>query len=319
MFSVKPYTESHNGEWDKFIDNCPSATFLHSRKFLAYHQDRFSDTSLMIYKEDTLVGVLPAALDPHDQFTVVSHPGITYGGLLTTLKIHAGHQIEMMKQILEHYQSLGLKHFIYKAVPDCFKSRLMQDDAYVLFFHKATLIRRDLNCVIELEKPNILSNTALSKLRNMFRKSEKNAVQLQTENTRITDFYTLLTQTLAQHQQKPVHSLSELEFLLSQFPHNIKLYLATHEEQVIAGALLFLDAHFVHTQYLASSAKGHSLFALDFLINQAINTAKQEQKSFFSFGISNEQQGRHLNLGLYSSKVKHGGVGITHDYYAIQL
>ncbi len=64
------------------------ATFLHTRRFLAYHQDRFKDVSLLLANDKGIVGLFPAALDPAEARTVVSHPGITYGGLL-----HSGNRL----------------------------------------------------------------------------------------------------------------------------------------------------------------------------------------------------------------------------------
>jgi hypothetical protein len=69
--------------WDAFCADAINATFLHTRRFLSYHGERFVDRSLVLEDESgRWLGVLPAAVDPDDAGVVVSHPGITYGGVL---------------------------------------------------------------------------------------------------------------------------------------------------------------------------------------------------------------------------------------------
>ena len=50
---------------------------------LAYHGERFQDFSLVIEDGNRrVVGVFPAAIDPEMEARIVSHPGITYGGIV---------------------------------------------------------------------------------------------------------------------------------------------------------------------------------------------------------------------------------------------
>src|ERR1044072_6031665 len=76
------YSEQDAARWDRFVADAPMATFQHKRRFLSYHGDRLRDVSLLLTKEYQLVALLPAAVDPSDESRVVSHPGITFGGLL---------------------------------------------------------------------------------------------------------------------------------------------------------------------------------------------------------------------------------------------
>ena len=50
MYKVSRYTAEDKIEWDRFIATAKNATFLFQRDFMDYHQDRFEDFSLMIYK-----------------------------------------------------------------------------------------------------------------------------------------------------------------------------------------------------------------------------------------------------------------------------
>ncbi|HEY0006603.1 MAG TPA: hypothetical protein VGB17_17610, partial [Pyrinomonadaceae bacterium] len=80
---VLRYTETDAEMWDEFISQAPMSTFLHTRRFLSYHGNRFRDASLLLMDQhNRLAGVLPAAVDKGNERRVVSHPGITYGGWL---------------------------------------------------------------------------------------------------------------------------------------------------------------------------------------------------------------------------------------------
>ena len=57
-------------EWDRFCYTAKNATFLFQRDFMDYHSDRFTDHSLMMYKDEELIAVLPANIKDR---TVYSH------------------------------------------------------------------------------------------------------------------------------------------------------------------------------------------------------------------------------------------------------
>ena len=76
---IVPYDKSHEEGWDGLCHEATSATFLHTRRFLGYHLDRFKDGSALIVEKGEVLGVFPAAESRSDGGIVVSHPGVTYG------------------------------------------------------------------------------------------------------------------------------------------------------------------------------------------------------------------------------------------------
>src|ERR1700691_865424 len=78
-FSVERYTPDRKNEWDAFVSGAKSSTFLFYRDYMDYHQDRFTDHSLMVFRDGELAGLLPANLNAKG--TLISHEGLTYGGL----------------------------------------------------------------------------------------------------------------------------------------------------------------------------------------------------------------------------------------------
>ena len=78
QFSTKEFDE-----WNEFVAKSKNGTFLLDRRYMDYHQERFTDCSLMFYSKEKLVAVLPAH---RDDDTLYSHCGLSYGGLILSRK-----------------------------------------------------------------------------------------------------------------------------------------------------------------------------------------------------------------------------------------
>ena len=96
MYKVSRYTAEDKIEWDRFIATAKNATFLFQRDFMDYHQDRFEDFSLMIYKNEKLYALLPANKKNE---VVYSHEGLTYGGLLLNNSAKLKQTFDAFKEI----------------------------------------------------------------------------------------------------------------------------------------------------------------------------------------------------------------------------
>jgi predicted N-acyltransferase len=191
---------------------------------------------------------------------------------------------------------------------------------YALFALEATLYRRDLSCTLDLKSPPILSNKALSKMRNMMRKAEKNNLTLDKSPHNLEKMWAILTENLKKKYNKnPTHSVEEMRLLMEKFPENIHILTAKIGDEVVAGTILLKKNDTIHTQYLVSTDQGRDIFALDFLIQSCIDQSKESGYRFFDFGINTENNGLYLNDSLYFSKTKHGGSGTVHDHYILSL
>lgn len=315
------FSEDQSSKWDNFLELCPMATFLHSRRFLSYHGNRFKDESLIVTDDDgTWLGVFPSAVDPGDASQIISHPGITYGGLVHNGKLIGSNMLEALGLIFQHYKENNYSKVLYKAIPTFYHQVPSCDDLYALCQLKAELCRRDLSCTIDLISPSLLSNKALSKMRNMIRKAEKNNVTLEDSNHNLEQLWEILRENLKKKYNKnPVHSFEEMKTLLEKFPNNIGLLVAKIKDRVISGAVIFKKNIATHTQYLVNTECGKENFALDYIIQECINKAKEEKYRFFDFGINTENNGMYLNNNLFLSKAKHGGSGSVHDHYLLKI
>ena len=87
LIKVKKFINKNTTIWDNFINCSNNGTLFHYRSFLNYHENiDFEDHSLLFYKDDKLIAVLPAAIKA-DHF--ISHPGVSFGSFIYNNKLQA--------------------------------------------------------------------------------------------------------------------------------------------------------------------------------------------------------------------------------------
>ncbi len=87
---------------------------------MEYHQDRFEDFSLLIFKEEKLRAVLPAN---REGATLYSHQGLTYGGLVLDAEIRLKEVIELFKELLDYLSQSGIEELELKMLPQFYKDQ----------------------------------------------------------------------------------------------------------------------------------------------------------------------------------------------------
>lgn len=310
-----PYEASHAKTWDAFSAESPNSTFLHTRAFISYHGDRFKDLSLLILDSGKLVGLFPAAQSLSDPDTVVSHPGITYGGLVHQGKLSGNRLVEVLRVISEHFAELGYRNLQYKPLPFIYSNMPAQDDLYALLQLGAQRTRCDLSCSIDFA-----SRRRLSERRRRGLKKARMATTIVKDPDSLRDLWLVVEQNLARkHDASPVHSIEELTLLKERFPEQIQIFCALMNGVVEAGVILFNTSRVWHAQYIAASEVAYQISALDAVFDAMITEAQNAGARYFDFGTSNEDDGKVLNDGLYRYKSEFGGGGVVHEFYELAL
>lgn len=306
MCSVRPYVPADVNTWDALVARSRNGNLLHRRGYMDYHADRFVDQSLIVERHGEAVAVFPANIRDN---VVTSHGGLTYAGLITTHALRAESTLAVFEQIANHYRALGVERVLYKAVPHIFHAYPAEEDLYALHRLGAQLKRRDLSSVIALREAFHFTQGR----QRAVNKARKAGIGLQT-NTDPADFYALLADVLRKHGTVPTHSLAELRLLAARFPQHIVLHEARRDGALLAGVLVYDFGRAVHTQYMAVSEEGRRLSALSFLLAELVGGVYAE-RTYFSFGVSTEQEGRVLNGGLVTQKEYFGARAVVHDFY----
>lgn len=312
---IAPYSKVHYAQWDSFCSGAVNGTFLHTRRFLSYHGGRFKDLSVLIMESDNVVGLFPVAESASDPMMVVSHPGITYGGVVHRGRLIGTRMIEAIKALCQYYKKAGYHRLQYKSVPYIYTAIPSQDDLYALFRLGARRIRCDLSCTID-----IANRQPISERRKRGLKKAHKVVSLSNDQRLLGELWEIIAQNLTRkYDTQPVHSLNELQKLLDDFPDNISIRCALLEDRVEAGVVFFNMPLIWHAQYIAASERAYDVSALDAVFNGTITDAQHAGIRYLDFGTSNEQAGLVLNDGLYKFKSEFGGRGVAHEYYEVDL
>ena len=276
-----------------------------------YHQDKFDDYSLLIFKNNKVIALLPA----HNiDNTIYSHKGLTYGGLITSEEIKLKDFVSCFKSVMTFCVNHGFKTLHLKQLPSIYTVIPNDEIQYLMFILNANLARRDTLSVLSLKSKLKISKDRLA--------GHTRAIKHGLKVKEVDDFKEFWNKILipnlnAKHKTQPVHTLEEIEFLKQRFPKQIRQFNVYKDASIVAGTTIFDTKHVAHSQYISSDVNKNMLGSLDFLHIYLINEVFNDKK-FFDFGISNENEGRQINRGLQYWKEGFGARTMTQDFYKIE-
>jgi hypothetical protein len=316
--TARPFDEGSDDDlWDRFVARSVNGTFLHTRRFLSYHGDRFADRSVLI--EDGEAGgraVMPAALDPTDRSVVVSHPGITFGGVVHDGSLAAEELLEVFELMASHYRAGGAGVLRYKAVPLIFHRAPAAGDLYTLHRLGAVRQRCDLSSTVDIEHRLPLRGGRGKRART----ARNRGVEARWGWEAAPEFWVLLGRVLGErHGVAPVHSLDEILLLARRFPDEMSLVTTWLDGEMVAGGVTFSMAPTLHLQYSASSPAGRKIGAYDVMVEACVAAAAGSGHRWFDFGISTEDEGRILNASLFDFKASFGAGSVAFEHYEVTL
>lgn len=308
MFEVRRYTPDKADEWNRFVAASKNGTFLFDRQFMDYHADRFTDCSLMFYRDNALYALLPANVKGD---VLTSHGGLTYGGLVMSSRCSAKGVQEVFAAMNTYLSDMGVRRVVYKAIPWIYHQLPAEEDLYALTsISHATLIIRDISSAVIGDRPVKFSESRKSGLRKALRMG-----LTVRESEDFATFWQILNANLtAKYGVRPVHSVSELELLHGRFPQGIRLYMVYDGETPLGGTLLFLTPQVLHTQYISATAEGKAHGAIDLLFNHLINEVYTDYR-YIDFGKSTVSDSADLNEQLIFQKEGFGARAVCYDTY----
>jgi hypothetical protein len=278
---------------------------------MEYHSDRFQDFSLMVYKKDKLIAVLPANKVDNSLY---SHQGLTYGGFIYKKDFKSIDAIRCFKAILKFLNDRGIHDLTLKELPHIYLHNPTNNPlAYLLFKTNAELIRTDLHSVIDM-KHKSYSNSR----KEGVKRGVKANLRVEESDDFDSFWSTILIPNLtSKHGVKPVHSLEEITLLKSRFKSNIRQFNVLLDNNIVGGTTIFETEQVAHCQYISGNADKNELGSLDFLHQHLIETVF-ENKGYFDFGTSNINEGQQINEGLLFWKEGFGARSIPQGFYVIE-
>ncbi|MEI4260657.1 GNAT family N-acetyltransferase [Roseovarius sp. D0-M9] len=309
--TIRRYGPEDAGAWNAFVAASGNGTFLHDRRFMDYHADRFEDHSLIVEADGSMVALLPAN---RSGTTLQSHGGLTYGGFVTGPGMSAAMMVEIMEILRAALRAEGFAKLHYKAIPHIFHQYPAEEDVYALIQAGARLVRCDLSSAIAIGTAPKFSK---SKRQGVTRARKAGLEVAQSDD--FAGFWAVLTERLgAAHDAAPTHSLDEITRLAAHFPQGIRLFTACGDDRIHGGLVIFDCGAAVHVQYMAATEEGRRDGALDLIISHLLETIFTDRK-WFNFGISTTDGGRTLNTGLTRQKEMFGARSVLFNQYEWDL
>lgn len=311
MLRVERYESRLQRDWDEFVARSKNGVFLFYRSYVEYHADRFADHSLLFFDDSKLLALLPANRRGN---VLASHGGLTFGGFVTDDKMKTPTMLELFDALHQHCRSEAIERVIYKPVPHIYHRLSAEEDLYALFVRDGRLVRRDVSStVVVRERPG------LSKGRKWaVKRAKAHGVEVRLSGD-IEGFMAIEEENLrAKYGVKPTHSAAELRLLAERHPDHIKLFGAYRGETLLGGIVVYENRHVVHAQYIATTPEGREIAALDCIVDGLLNEVYAD-RTYFDFGISTEENGRKLNVGLIENKESYGARAVAYDCYELDV
>lgn len=309
-WEIEPYTAEKKTLWDTMLATARNASFLFRRDYMDYHADRFTDASIIASYGGVPVALLPANRSGKQLY---SHQGLTYGGWIwQNGKTDGGRILELFDVWLDWCARNGITVIHYKPLPYIYASEPSQEDIYALWRYNAVTECVQLSSVIDRS-----SDPGFDYMRRRYlKRTGEYGVRVQ-QTDELTDFWKILVICLAdRHGANPVHTLSEMQRLMSLFPNHIRLFTINDNEGMQAGILVYSTGMVDHCQYIATTEKARRLRYLPYLVTQM---KQMLNARYFDFGTSNEDGGKLLNASLLSNKFGMGATGVAYPQYKLEL
>lgn len=310
--SVESYTDDDRETWNEFVDRSKNATFLHDRRYMEYHEDRFEDASAIVRYKDDVLALFPANMKGD---TVQSHGGLTYGGVLSDEEMTTPKMLATFDALRHWCLDRGAESMYYKTIPTIYHSIPAQEDLYALFQNQARLVRRDVTSVIY---PGAIAPVRDGRRRSIEDAGSSVAVGITRRLTDLERYWRIVRENLSErHDAEPTHSFDEISYLLHTFGE-ISLFIGSYEGEMVAGVLVYSTGEVDHAQYIASTETGREVGALDAIFHRIARWSRGRDR-VLDFGISTEAQGWKLNEGLVFYKESFGARAAVHDFYEVGL
>lgn len=294
---MKAFTPQLDADWQEVLLQAPNATLMHQRSYLAYHGNRFQDVSVLIYAKNRPVAVFAAHKEGKE---VYSHKGLSYAGMIHR-RCSFHQELRLYRMLLRYYQQCGFEHLTIKATPTVYNSEAGESLSYLMHLAGAQTVQMELSQAVTL--PLSVKHKGR---KATIRQAQQAGLEIKAVDDVGTFWDSLLVPNLeARYQKQPTHTKEEMRYLKSHHPGNIYQFLVFEKEQALAGATVYQTETCLHTQYLASNARGRVLHALDLLIHH-LGTKVAQGKNYLDFGHSNEAAGRRINHSLFRWKQSFG-------------
>lgn len=318
---IQLYDPKMADEWDDYVWQSNGGTLFHTRHFLSYHpKDRFKDHSLIFYKSGRRAAQMPAVdIEYVGKKTLFSHRGASYGGLIYKDQLGIREAFDYVQALIAYAKENGFQAIDLTPPPYCYYDYPNDYLEFALVQNGFVYRKREISSVITLNFPasDILS-TFKESSRRAVRKARKMGVVVR-ESDDYARFYEILKKNLRlRHNVTPTHTLNELIKIRDLYPDRVRLFAAFHEQDMIAGVVMFDCNPLVTLAFYISHDESFQQYrGVNVLFHEIVAWSIQRGFRSLDFGIFTVDE--DPNWGLARFKESFGAQGIFRNSLRIEL
>ena len=271
-----------------------NGTLFHLRSFLSYHIGRsFTDHSLIVYKNDDPLVLLPAAeMDIDGTRQLVSHPGASFGGF-----VHRGISYsdadQMASLITEYCIQQDFHRIFIVPTPQIYYPEPDETLDYTLSRHGYETVEYYIASVIFLNRPWEKIQAEICHRKNRSQSYYEQIVERYNIHFEwqpdFAAYYPILLDNKLRHNTMPTHSLAELERLHELLPDSFQLLLMYSNDCLVGGTLNFVaNPRAVIIFYNMMDHQYASLQPATLQVMETIRWAQEKGFNALDFGVSQE-------------------------------
>lgn len=310
ILKIIKYESRYENIWDNFVKNAILGTIYHTRKFINYHpKDRFQDESILIYKNNLLICVMPCCKCNNKYF---SYSGSTFGGPIFSKVVYKyNYLVNIINEIIKYYDN----KIEFRIANDIY----FNESSFILYF----LLKRKLDMKLELSwyidvKLNFLENIKNKNRKRALKKNiEKIQCLLTNKNKDYIEFHSVLSNTLKKkHNNIPTHNINELIELKNILNDKQLLHIVKNNNTIVAGIFTIkVTDKCWYTVYMTRNLDVYNSGEyIAIILNDLVNLGKKEKIDYIDLGITTENSGNLINEGLTIYKEESLGAKSNYRY-----
>lgn len=268
----------------------------------------------MIFNNNSLCALLPAN---KVYYKLYSHQGLTYGGLILKKEVDASTVTQIQQALLNYLQTNKFECLLIKALPEFYRHYdTNKIDTWTELDYR--VVKQNIVMAIDFRSDFKIHKTKIKRFNKL--KSSDTLHILEGQSEFEVFWNSILVKRLKEkHNSKPVHSLSEIQYLQSRFKNEIFQFNIYQDKTILGGITLFKKGKVVKSQYAMANQMGEKLNAVDMLFVYLIMKFQNEGCFYFSMGSVNDNSKLGYNEGMLKQKEELGCSQFEQEIFEINI
>ncbi|MEO5360104.1 MAG: GNAT family N-acetyltransferase [Nitrospirota bacterium] len=282
--------------WDSLVRTSINGTLFHMRRFLQYHDDKFTEYERWLVALDgdaPYAQIVLTVCREGDVLVARSPYGASYGGFVfQQLPTYRAGQ-SLVSAFYLWLEEHGIQVCILQQPISCCSAYNLDTFIFNLMEKDFRIVKRDVSSVVRLQAGLPVVS---SRARNMVRKAEKNGLKV-VRNAELDLFWHVVEKTFEKHGANPTHTKTELAGLIKRFPDRIRLSVAIIDTIPVSGICEFVINKCVNSSFYLCQDPAYQRFqGLSMLVLNALGQSEKDGYLYYDFGTStaNMQAGPNI-------------------------